>query len=117
MTIYIFLKKRKNETVVYSQILILIAAVLKITLLLNKITLNVLCSVFEYLTLILCFDSSSFDKKKLDENLTIKEVFKWIYGPIMEELLQVNYKPLVREVFFELTEVGYKPQKGTFNTD
>lgn len=38
--------------------------------------------------------SSKFDKERLDKNPTIKEVFKWIYGPIIEELLQVNYKPL-----------------------
>jgi len=40
-------------------------------------------------------DSSIFDKKELDETPTIKEVFKWIYGPLLEETLQVNYKPLV----------------------
>ncbi|XP_068681531.1 tRNA pseudouridine synthase Pus10-like isoform X1 [Montipora foliosa] len=38
--------------------------------------------------------SSTFDKKKLDEIPSIKEVFKWVYGPIIEKLFQVNYKPL-----------------------
>ena len=42
------------------------------------------------------FDSSKFDKKKLDEIPSIKEVFKWVYGPIIEKLFQVNYKPLVK---------------------
>ena len=40
-------------------------------------------------------DSSVFDKKELDETPTIKEVFKWVYGPLLKETLQVNYKPLV----------------------
>jgi len=40
-------------------------------------------------------DSSVFDNKELDEIPTIKEVFKWVYGPLLEETLQVNYKPLV----------------------
>lgn len=38
--------------------------------------------------------SSVFDKRELDETPTIKEVFKWVYGPLLEETLQVNYKPL-----------------------
>jgi len=40
-------------------------------------------------------DSSVFDKEELDETPTIKEVFKWVYGPLLEDTLQVNYKPLV----------------------
>jgi len=38
--------------------------------------------------------SSSFSKRILDGNPTVKEVFKWVYGPITEDLLQVNHKPL-----------------------
>lgn len=42
------------------------------------------------------FVSSKFDKKKLDQNPSVKDVVKWVYGPMIEELLQVSYKPLVR---------------------
>lgn len=42
------------------------------------------------------FDSSKYDKKKLDQNPSVKDVVKWVYGPMIEELLQVSYKPLVR---------------------
>ncbi|KAM7448831.1 putative tRNA pseudouridine synthase Pus10 [Porites harrisoni] len=38
--------------------------------------------------------SSIFDKKMLSETPSVKEVFKWVYGPIVEELLQVDYMPL-----------------------
>ncbi|XP_015771617.1 PREDICTED: putative tRNA pseudouridine synthase Pus10 isoform X3 [Acropora digitifera] len=38
--------------------------------------------------------SSKYDKKKLDQNPSVKDVVKWVYGPMIEELLQVSYKPL-----------------------
>ncbi|XP_078355830.1 tRNA pseudouridine synthase Pus10-like, partial [Oculina patagonica] len=38
--------------------------------------------------------SSIFDKKELNENPTVKDVFKWVYGPTLEKSLQVDYKPL-----------------------
>ena len=50
-------------------------------------------TVYFYL---LCFASSIFDKQELHGNPTVKDIFKWIYGPLIEDLLQVNYVPLVR---------------------
>ncbi|RMX39843.1 hypothetical protein pdam_00013473, partial [Pocillopora damicornis] len=38
--------------------------------------------------------SSAFDRKELDEIPRVKDVFKWVLGPKLEERLQVNYKPL-----------------------
>ena len=44
--------------------------------------------------------SSIFDKlRMLNDTPSVKEVFKWVYGPIVEELLQVDYMPLVRLLF------------------
>ena len=60
----------------------------------SKVTENpglVVC----FLNYLLYFARSIFDKQKLHENPTVKEVFKWVYGPLIEDLLQVNYVPLV----------------------
>lgn len=38
--------------------------------------------------------SSAFSRKELDEIPRVKDVFKWVLGPKLEERLQVNYKPL-----------------------
>ncbi|PFX29421.1 putative tRNA pseudouridine synthase Pus10 [Stylophora pistillata] len=38
--------------------------------------------------------SSAFDSRELDEIPRVKDVFKWVHGPKLEERLQVNYKAL-----------------------